>query len=138
MLRCRADSSRDDSVWVEGRHCVENGDIVQALQLNAEGQSAFSRIRTRDGHEGFIRAEYLRVRPVPANCIAKATVHRLDGEASSMLRRLPVLSRESSVWVQGHHVSAEIFCMQLCAAKGMMYNTLRIVLPRANALKFCG
>ena len=61
MLRRRADSSRDDSVWVEGKHCVDNSDIVQVLRHNAEGEQGFAWIRTLDGHEGFIRSELLRV-----------------------------------------------------------------------------
>jgi hypothetical protein len=104
MLRSRADSSRDDSVWVEDRHCVHNSDVVHILRNNAESEQGFAWIRTRDGHEGFIQSELLRVRPTPSSTISQATIHRQDGEASTMLRQVPRLSREWGVWVKGHHV----------------------------------
>lgn len=110
MLRSRADCSRDDDVWVEGRHCVENSDIVQVLRQNAQGEHGFSWIRTPDGHEGFIRSDVLRIRPAPSAIIAQATIHRPDGEASTMLRQVPKLSREMGVWVKGNHVSFVFAC----------------------------
>ncbi len=65
MLRRRADRSRDDSVWVDGRHCVANGDIVQVLRQDADGEQGFSLIRTAHNHEGFIRSQLLQLRPPP-------------------------------------------------------------------------
>lgn len=91
-------------MWVDGRHCVADGDIVQVLRLNAEGEQGFAFIRIANNHEGFIRSQLLLVRPPPSTGIPGATVHRQDGEASTMLRQLPKLSREWGVWVKGHHV----------------------------------
>ena len=133
MLRTRADSSRDDSVWVEGKHCVDNSDIVQVLRHSAEGEQGFSWIRTHGGHEGFIRSELLRVRPAPSLMIAEATIHRQDGEASTMLRQVPKLSRELGVWVNGHHVSSSraVALALLCCCD--YSNTVCIALPRGRA-----
>jgi hypothetical protein len=132
MLRRRADSSRDDSVWVEGKHCVDNSDIVQVLRHNAEGEQGFAWIRTQCGHEGFIRSELLRVRPAPSLMIAGATIHRQDGEASTMLRQVPKMSREQGVWVNGHHVSSSraVALALLCCRD--YSNTVCIALPRGR------
>ena len=105
MLRKRADPARDRSVYVDGRHCVGNGDVVHVLRLNAEGEQGFAWVRTGQNHEGFVRTDLLHVRPLPSVMIANASVHRLDGEPKTMLRQRPVSSRESDVWVKGHHVS---------------------------------
>ena len=132
MLRRRADPSRDESVWVKGRHSVGNGDIVQVLCRNSDDEGSFSRIRTRAGHEGFIRSQYLCVRPPPSTYIPNASVHRLDGEASTMLRRLAVLSRESNVWSLGNQVtfalstrSSSVTLLQ-CVAEGEHVEVLRM------------
>ena len=104
MLRRRAEHSRDDGVWVDGRHCVADGDIVEVLRQDADGEQGFSFIRTAHNHEGYIRSQLLQLRPPPTSVVPGATVHRQDGEASTMLRQLPKLSREWGVWVKGHHV----------------------------------
>ena len=132
MLRKRPDSTRDASVWVEGGHCVSDDQVVQVLRLNAEGEQGFAWIRTPEGHEGFIRTDVLRVRPLPSAMIAKATVHRLDGEASTMLRQRPDVSRGSDVWVAGHHVSVTAFRAMFASC-----NTLIIAWPRGSLWMFC-
>jgi hypothetical protein len=143
MLRSRADSSRGDNVWVADHHCVHNNDVVQILRNNAEGEQGFAWIRSRDGHEGFILSEHLRVRPTPSTTMSQATIHRQDGEASTMLRQVPRLSREWAVWVKGHHVRLLcaivntrilVYIQQLHSISVVtICNTVFIVLPRGRA-----
>jgi len=56
-----------------------NGDAVEVLRINAEGENGFSYIRmaTVDGFaEGFIKSCYLTLRALDASVAALAAVHR--------------------------------------------------------------
>ena len=57
MLRKMADSRRDADVWVDGNHCVKEGEQVMVLR---EDGGAFSWVRLESGVEGFVNKKYLR------------------------------------------------------------------------------
>lgn len=79
ILRRRPDTSQLSDVWVDGQPEVMNGDVVEVLRINAEGETGFSYIRmaTVDGFaEGFIRSCYLVLRALDASVVALAAVHR--------------------------------------------------------------
>ena len=55
MLRCRADPSDEDDVWLANEACVDDGEVVTAL--GQEGD--FMLVRTKEGDEGFIKIAYV-------------------------------------------------------------------------------
>ena len=55
MLRKKADARRDPDVWVDGRHCVKEGEQVTVLLED----SGFSWVRLESGVEGFVKTKYL-------------------------------------------------------------------------------
>ena len=55
MLRKKADTWRDADVWVDGRHCVKEGEQVRMLRED----SGFSWVRLESGVEGFVNTKYL-------------------------------------------------------------------------------
>jgi hypothetical protein len=58
-LRCRPEHSNSSNVWVLGNKFVEQSEEVVVLRSSAAGEEGFALIRTKEGVEGFIRAEYL-------------------------------------------------------------------------------
>jgi hypothetical protein len=59
LLRCRPSDSKSSNIWVSGNACVKQGEIVAVVRSNAAGEEGFALIRTHEGVEGFIRAEYV-------------------------------------------------------------------------------
>ena len=96
MLRRRASSSRDESVWVQHGHCVTNGDFVHVLQRNHPfGEPGFSVVRDLAKKKfGFIKTEYLSLRPnltsTTHECVF-AQVKRQDCGATTILRCRPTV-----------------------------------------------
>jgi hypothetical protein len=79
LLRRRADTSQLSDVWADGKPEVMNGDVVEVLRMNAQGENGFSyiRIATVEGPaEGFIQSCYLTLRTLDASVVALAVVHR--------------------------------------------------------------
>ena len=58
-LRCKPQDSNESDVWHSEGACVQQGERVVVLRLNAASEEGFAFIRTNDGVEGFIRSEYL-------------------------------------------------------------------------------
>ncbi len=106
MLRRRASSSRDDSVWVPNEHCVTNGELVHVLQRNHPfGEQGFSVVRDLTEKKfGFIKTEYLLVRPdltsdTHEECVF-AQVKRQDCGATTMLRCRPTVRQRQRKYPQ--------------------------------------
>ena len=55
LLRKAATHARDGDVWVDGRTCVANGELVTVLRREAE----FGWVRTGAGVEGYLKLAYL-------------------------------------------------------------------------------
>ena len=55
MLRCRADPSDEDDVWLANEACVDDGEVVTALGQEED----FMLVRTKEGDEGFIKIAYV-------------------------------------------------------------------------------
>jgi len=62
-LRLRPDISNGRDVWLPGGAFVEQGEKVIVVRSNADGEEGFAFIRTSQGVEGFIRAEYVGCAP---------------------------------------------------------------------------
>jgi hypothetical protein len=58
-LRCRPENSTRSNVWLAGSTYVQQGEVVIVIRSNACAEEGFAFIRTKDGIEGFIRAEYV-------------------------------------------------------------------------------
>eukprot|EP01052_Picozoa_sp_SAG31_P011508 SAG31_NODE_653_length_13152_cov_4.899487_4_plen_529_part_00 len=92
MLRAVPTRSRDPAVMVASRACVQNGEAVEVLQRAPD--SEFAWIRSSCGAEGFLNASYL----LPLTPLAME-VRRTDGGSSTMLRAVPIRSRDPAVMV---------------------------------------
>jgi hypothetical protein len=74
MLRCRADPSDDDDVWVDNEACVDDGDIVNVVRQEGE----FMLVRTKDGDEGYIRCGYVHKSTTSAHVPEESTRRPLN------------------------------------------------------------
>ena len=63
LLRLRPDISKGRDVWLPGGAFVEQDEKVTVVRSNADGEEGFAFIRTSQGVEGFIRAEYVGCTP---------------------------------------------------------------------------
>jgi len=88
MLRCRADPSDDDDVWLENEACIDDGEIVEFVRR--EGK--FALVRTKAGIEGFLKGIYVhmttpaseRPRSAPRSCAPSAEALSEVPEASPL------------------------------------------------------
>jgi hypothetical protein len=84
-LRCRPENSKRSSVWLPGDVFVEQGEHVVVIRSNAAGEEDFALIRTNQGIEGFVRAEYINSSlPAPDMPIKRYRFHdRSNDEAGT-------------------------------------------------------
>jgi hypothetical protein len=59
MLRCRAENSEKSNVWVKGKVCVAQNEVVEVLRVNSAGEAGWAFVRTQKNIEGFVRACYV-------------------------------------------------------------------------------
>lgn len=61
MLRKLPTHKRVDDAWVDGRHCVKNGEDVQIVQVTDNKEFAWVQTLDSSGREGFLKTEYLHL-----------------------------------------------------------------------------
>jgi hypothetical protein len=69
MLRCRPENSEKNSVWVKGKICVAQNEVVDVLRVNSAGETGWAFVKTSENVEGYIRAAYVEA---PSNFVEDA------------------------------------------------------------------